>query len=103
MNTATKKKIINAINFVVEILSDIADKYEKDVYVFEIPDPVEFIKFRMEEQNLKQQDLVKYIGNKSKVSEILSKKRALSLSMIRNLASGLDIPLTVLLKQYNLK
>jgi len=61
------------------------------------PDPVEAIKIRMEQMHLKQKDLVPYIGNASKVSEVLNRKISLSISMIANLASALHIPLETLI------
>lgn len=64
-----------------------------------MPDPIEAIKFRMNQQGMKQVDLVPYIGNKSKVSEVLSGKRPLSLAMIRRLNEGLGIPAGVLLQE----
>ena len=62
------------------------------------PDPIEAIKVRMEQVHLKQKDLVPYIGNKSKVSEVLNRKVALSLSMISKLATGLQLPLEALIQ-----
>ena len=62
------------------------------------PDPIEAIKLRMEQMHLKQQDLIPYIGNKSKVSEVLNRKVGLSLNMIYNLAKGLHLPLEVLVQ-----
>ena len=71
-------------------------KYEEKAWAISEPDPIEAIKSRMEQMNLKQKDLVPYIGNKSKVSEVLNRKVGLSLSMIYNLAKGLHLPLEVL-------
>lgn len=72
------------------------ETYEKEAFPIDLPTPVEAIKFRMDQQNLVQKDLVSFIGFKSKVSEVLSGKRALSLNMIRKLHEGLDIPFEVL-------
>ena len=71
--------------------------YEAGVSPPRAVDPVEAIKFRMEQMGLKQSDLVPLIGTKSKVSEVLNRKRRLSLSMIRRLRRKLDIPADVLL------
>ena len=62
----------------------LVEKYEEINWNISTPDPIEAIKYRMEEMNLKQKDLVPYIGNKSKVSELLNRKISLSLSMIKN-------------------
>ena len=74
------------------------EKYEEQNWAIAISDPIEAIKYRMEEFNLKQKDLIPYVGNKSKVSEVLNKKIALSLSMIRKLSQGLKLPLEVLIQ-----
>ena len=81
----------------LELLSLIVRDYESRHYSFTSPDPVEAIKFRMEQQGLSQRDLVSYIGSRSKVSEILSRKRPLTLSMIRALHESLGIPAEALL------
>ena len=76
----------------------LVEKYEEINWNISTPDPIEAIKYRMEEMNLKQKDLVPYIGNKSKVSELLNRKISLSLSMIKNLSEALHIPLEILIK-----
>lgn len=81
----------------MELLATLVEVYEAKVYPMPRVKPVAAIRFRMEQQELKQKDLVPYIGSKSKVSEVLSGKRSLSISMIRNLHEGLGIPLEVLL------
>jgi HTH-type transcriptional regulator/antitoxin HigA len=73
--------------------------YEEQHDPINLPDPIAAIQFRMEQHGLRQADLVSYIGNKSKVSEVLSGKRPLSLSMIRKLHKGLGIPLEVLVQE----
>ena len=83
----------------LELLVTLVELYEEKNYPIEIPDPIEAVKFRMEQQGLKQQDLVPYIGSKSKVSEILNRKRPLTLSMMRALHKGLGIPAEVLLHE----
>lgn len=82
----------------LEILALLIEKYEEKVWAIDEPDPIEAIKVRMEQMHLKQKDLVPYIGNKSKVSEVLNRKIGLSLSMIYNLAKGLHLPLDVLVQ-----
>jgi len=74
-------------------------EYEEKKYPIDMPDPVEAIKFRMEQLNLNQQALVPFIGSKSKVSEVFNKKRPLSLSMMRALHRGLGIPAEILLQE----
>ena len=81
----------------LEILALLVEKYEELNWNIETPDPIEAIKYRMEEMNLKQKDLIPYIGNKSKVSELLNRKISLSISMIRNLSQALHIPAETLL------
>lgn len=80
----------------LEILALLVEKYEEQYWQIAAPDPIEAIKYRMEEMGLKQKDLVPIIGSKSKVSEVLNRKIGLSLSMISNLSSQLHIPLEVL-------
>jgi len=81
----------------LEILVMLIEKYEEKNWAISEPDPIEAIKVRMEQMHLKQKDLVPYIGNASKVSEVLNKKIGLSLSMITNLASALHLPLEALI------
>ncbi len=86
----------------VDLLTLLIHDYESKNYVFEASDPIEIIKFMLEQQELTRDDLKNYIGSMSKVSEILSKKRPLSIRMIRNLSEGLHIPASLLIKQYPL-
>jgi HTH-type transcriptional regulator/antitoxin HigA len=86
----------------VEILSLLIENYENQQYPIEAPDPIQAIKIRMEEMNLKQKDLVGIIGGKSKVSEVLNKKRKLTVEMIRELESVLNISASVLVNNYTL-
>ena len=74
-----------------DILGLMIDEYEKKHYPIEAPDPIEAIKIRMEEMHLKQIDLVDAIGGKSRVSEILNRKRKLTVEMIRNLNKRLNL------------
>lgn len=84
----------------LEILSILIDKYENEKFPIEMPDPIEAIKFRMEQMGLKQKDLVKLVGFKSRVSEIMNRKRKLTLDMIRKLNTTLHIPTDVLVQDY---
>ena len=84
----------------LEILLMVIEEYEKDVFSFDLPSPIESIRFHMETRGLKQKDLIPYIGSKGKVSEILSGKRKLTLDMIRNLVDGLEMLPNVLLQKY---
>lgn len=85
-----------------DLLALLIDEYEKQVYPIEAPDPIEAIKIRMEEMNLKQADLVPEIGGKSRVSEVLNKKRKLTVEMIRNLAVRLNLSASILVRDYQL-
>jgi len=85
-----------------DILGLMIDEYEKKHYPIEAPDPIEAIKIRMEEMHLKQVDLVDAIGGKSRVSEILSRKRKLTVEMIRNLNRRLNLSPGLLIKEYQL-
>ncbi|ARN76738.1 transcriptional regulator [Nonlabens spongiae] len=84
----------------LEILSILIDKYETENFPIDMPDPISAIRFRMEQMGLKQKDLVEMIGFKSRVSEIMNKKRKLTLEMIRNLNTKLRIPTEVLIQDY---
>ena len=86
----------------LEVLATLVDNYEAKHYAIEAPDPIEAIKFRMEQEGLIQNDLVALFGNKSRVSEVLNKKRKLTLDMIRNLHHQLNIPFENLLGEYQL-
>lgn len=77
----------------IELLSLLVEKYEQEHYPIEAPDPVEAIKFRMEQMNLKQSDVAPLFGGKTRVSEVLHGKRALTLKMITLLNRYLGIPL----------
>ncbi len=84
----------------LEILSILIDRYENENFPIGMPDPIEAIKFRMEQMGMKQKDLAEVVGFKSRVSEILSKKRKLTLDMIRKLNTTLNIPTEVLVQDY---
>jgi HTH-type transcriptional regulator/antitoxin HigA len=85
-----------------DILGLMVDEYEKKHYPIDSPDPIEAIKIRMEEMQLKQLDLVDAIGGKSRVSEILSRKRKLTVEMIRNLTQKLNLSPKLLITDYQL-
>lgn len=85
-----------------DILGLMIDEYEKKHYPIEAPDPIEAIKIRMEELDLKQVDLVDAIGGKSRVSEILNRKRKLTVEMIRNLNRRLNLSPGILITDYQL-
>lgn len=82
----------------LETLAVLVQEYEARNFGLGYPDPIEAIKFRMEQQNLSQRDLVPFIGSRSKVSEVLSGRRPLTLSMMRALHTGLGIPAKLLLQ-----
>jgi len=84
----------------LEILGILIDQYENEHFPIDLPDPIEAIKFRMEQLGYTQTDLAKVVGLKSRASEILSKKRKLSLDMIRQLHDKLNIPTDVLIQAY---
>lgn len=84
----------------LEVLGILIDKYEQEHYLIEYPDPIEAIKFRMEQLGYSQNDLAKVVGLKSRASEILNRKRKLTLEMIRQLHQGLGIPTDVLIQSY---
>jgi len=84
----------------LEILGILIDQYENENFPIELPDPIEAIKFRMEQMGYNQTDLARVVGLKSRASEILSGKRKLSLDMIRQLHDKLNIPTDVLIQAY---
>lgn len=85
-----------------DILGILIDEYEKKHYPIDAPDPIEAIKIRMEDMHLKQLDLIGEIGGKSRVSEILNRKRKLTVEMIRNLTARLNLSAELLIKDYQL-
>lgn len=84
----------------LELLSVLIDLYEQEKSPIDMPDPIEAIKFRMDQLGIKQKDLAEIIGFKSRVSEVLNKRRKLTLDMIRKLNEELGIPAEVLVKDY---
>jgi HTH-type transcriptional regulator/antitoxin HigA len=85
-----------------DILGLLIDEYEKKHYPIDAPDPIEAIKIRMEEMDLKQKDLVGVIGGKSRVSEILNRKKKLTVDMVRSLAFRLNLSAQILINDYKL-
>lgn len=80
----------------LELLTLLLEDFEKRAFPFDIVDPIDAIEFRMEEQGLRQKDLVPILGSRSRVSEVLSRKRPLTVQMIRTLSAGLGIPADLL-------
>lgn len=86
-----------------ELLALLIEDYEETHYPIEAPDPIEAIKIRMEELNLKQVDLAEAFGSRSRTSEVLNRKRKLTLDMVRRLSSALHLPADVLIGEYQLR
>jgi len=84
----------------LEVIGILIDQYEKEHFPIDLPDPVEAIKFRLEQLGYNQTDFAEIIGLKSRASEILNRKRKLSLDMIRQLHDRLNIPTDVLIQAY---
>ena len=85
-----------------DILALLIDDYENIHYLIESPDPIEAIKIRMEEMQLKQKDIAAALGGKNRASEILNRKRKLTVDMIRNLTESLNLSASLLIKDYKL-
>jgi HTH-type transcriptional regulator/antitoxin HigA len=85
-----------------DILGLMIDEYEKKHYHIDAPDPIEAIRIRMEEMQLRQIDLVDAIGGKNRVSEVLNRKRKLTVEMIRNLTKKLNLSPGLLISEYKL-
>lgn len=83
----------------LELLSKLVEDYEKVRFAFARPDPIESILFRMEQQGLRQKDIAPYLGGKNRASEVLSRKRSLTLPMIRALNENLGIPPGLLIRE----
>jgi HTH-type transcriptional regulator/antitoxin HigA len=83
----------------LELLAKLIDDYERERFTFRKPDPIEAILFRMEEQGLRQADIAAIVGGKNRASEILSRKRPLTLSMVRALHEKLGIPSELLIRE----
>lgn len=81
----------------LDLLVTLVESYEMKHYPIAPPDPIDAIKFRMEQMGMTKKDMVKYLGSQSRVSEILNRKRKLTLKMVRSLYKGLKIPAEILL------
>jgi HTH-type transcriptional regulator / antitoxin HigA len=81
----------------LDLIATLVESYEMKHYPIAPPDPVDAIKFRMEQMDMTRADMVKYLGSQSRVSEVLSRKRKLTLSMVKSLYKGLKIPAEILL------
>ena len=84
----------------LEVLSVLVEAYEEEHHPVDPPDPIEAIKFRMEQMGLSRRDLEPYLGSRARVSEVLNRKRPLSVEMIRRLHAGLGIPAETLIRPY---
>ena len=84
----------------LEVLTTLVEAYEENHYAIPLPDPIEAIQYYMESRGLTRRDLEAYIGSRGRVSEILNRKRPLSLEMIRRLYAGIGIPAEVLIQSY---
>ena len=84
----------------LEVLGLLIEKYEQEHFPIDFPDPIEAIKFRMEQMGYSQNDLAEVVGLKSRASEILNRKRKLTLDMIRQLHHAFGIPTDVLIQSY---
>ncbi len=87
----------------LEILVTLVEVYEEREYAIPAPDPIEAIKYHMESRGLTRRDLEPYIGSRARVSEILNRRRPLTLNMIRELSAGLGLPAEVLIRTYELE
>ena len=85
----------------LEVLTTLVEAYEERHYSIPMPDPIEAIAYHMESRGLARRDLEPFIGSRARVSEILNRKRPLTMEMIRNLHKGLGIPAEVLIQPYH--
>ena len=85
----------------LEVLSTLVEAYEDKHYNLPMPDPIEAILYHLESRGLSRRDLETYIGSRARVSEVLNRKRPLTMEMIRNLHKGLGIPAEVLIQTYH--
>ncbi|WP_319784165.1 transcriptional regulator [Oceanisphaera sp. IT1-181] len=86
----------------LKVLATLVEAYEAKHHSISPPDPIEAIKFRMEQQGLTKEDMVPFFGHRSRVSDVLNRRRKLKLGMIRSLSDGLKIPLESLISDYSL-
>lgn len=83
----------------LELLAKLVEDYEKERFRFDRPDPVEAIRFRMDEQGLRQKDLAPLLGGKNRASEVLARKRPLTIAMVRAISESLRIPAELLVRE----
>ncbi len=100
LETIFDAKLGSAEGDELEVLGILIDQYENEHFPIGLPDPIEAIKFRMEQMGYNQNDLANIVGLKSRASEILNRKIKLSLEMIRQLHERLNIPTDVLIQTY---
>jgi HTH-type transcriptional regulator/antitoxin HigA len=86
----------------LEVLTTLVEAYEERHYTIPAPDPIEAIFYHMESRGLTRRDLEPYIGTRARVSEVLNRKRPLTMEMIRNLHKGLGIPAEILIQPYDI-
>ena len=84
----------------LEVLTTLTEAYEEKHYTIPLPDPIEAVLYHMESRGLSRRDLERFIGSRARVSEVLNRKRPLTMEMIRNLHSGLGISAEVLIQPY---
>jgi HTH-type transcriptional regulator / antitoxin HigA len=84
----------------LEVLATLIEAYEEKTHQIPLPDPIEAILYHMESRGLTRKDLEPFIGSRARVSEILNRKRPLTMEMIRSLHAGLGIPAEVLIQPY---
>ncbi len=87
----------------LEVIATLVEAYETKHHALPLPDPIEAILYHMESRGLSRRDLEPYIGTRARVSEILNRRRPLTMEMVRNLHEGLGIPAEVLIQPYDVK
>ena len=87
----------------LDVLTTLVEAYEAHVFPIELPDPIEMIYYYLESRGLTRRDLEPYLGTRARVSEVLNRRRLLTLEMIRKLHQGLGIPAAVLIQPYELR
>jgi HTH-type transcriptional regulator/antitoxin HigA len=87
----------------LDVLATLIDAYENEQYPMDPPDPIEAIKFRMEQQSLTRKDLEGIVGSRTRIAEILNRRRALSINMIRRLHEKLGISTDILIRPSQIK
>jgi HTH-type transcriptional regulator/antitoxin HigA len=99
-----KKQRTEAEEERLEILGLLIDNWEQNNYSIDFgeSDPIDIIKFMMDQNGISPSDMIQYIGSQSKVSEVLNRRRPLSINMIRNISKGLHIPAQLLISEYKL-